>query len=135
MTDQLALVVKRPLRPVRNDDVEACPTWPKALEVACKNSGLLAKSLAIEVGVDPALFSRMIDGNAGWTADKLNRFMDAAGTELPLMWLNYQRGYDVEQMHKRQSELERKVAALESQLAAERSEREVITRFVREARA
>jgi hypothetical protein len=133
--DTLDLVVRRPLKPVRNTDVTAISSWAKALEVTVKGSGLIDKSLAIECGVDAALFSRMVSGQAGWTAEKLERFMDAAGSELPLLWLLHRRGYDVEALRQRETELQARVRQLEDQLAQERRERQVITAFVREARA
>lgn len=133
--DALDLVVRRPLKPVSNAELSVITSWAKALEVTVKGSGLIDKSLAIECGVDAALFSRMVSGQAGWTAEKLERFMDAAGWELPLMWLNYRRGYDIEAMRQRETELQARVRQLEEQLAQERRERQVITNFVREARA
>lgn len=133
--DALDLVVRRPLRSVKNADAAALGTWAKALEVTVKGSGLIDKSLAIECGVDAALFSRMVSGQAGWTGDKLNRFMDAAGSELPLMWLMYQRGYDVEAMRQRETELQRRVREAEERAAKAESKLETITQFMREARA
>jgi plasmid maintenance system antidote protein VapI len=133
--DALDLVVRRPLRPVTNADVAAIPTWAKALEAAAKLSGLIDKSLAIECGVDPALFSRMVSGQAGWTGDKLERFMESCGTELPLMWLNHRRGYDVEAMRQRETELQAENRRLREQLEEAKKEHAVILRFVREAKA
>lgn len=61
--------------------------------------------------------------------------MDAAGCELPLMWLNYRRGYDVEAMRQRETELQRRVRVLEEQLADERKKNDHIAEFFAKARA
>lgn len=135
LMDTLDLVVRRPLRPVSNADVASITTWSKALEASAKLSGLIDKSLAIECAVDPALFSRMVSGQAGWTGDKLERFMDACGTELALMWLNHRRGYDVEAMRHRETELQAENRRLREQLEAAQKERAVILQFWRDAKA
>ena len=133
--DALDLVIRRPLRPVTNADVASLTSWAQALLASAKLSGLIDKSLAIECGLDPALFSRMVSGQAGWTGEKLERFMDACGTELALMYLNHRRGYDIEAMRQRESELQAEIRKLREQLDAERRERAVIVQFVREAKA
>lgn len=133
--DGLDLYVRRPLRPVSNIDLQGIQTWPQALEAASKASGLQDKSLAIECGIDAALFSRMLSGQAGWTGEKLTRYMDACGSELPMLWLLHQRGYDVEALRQRETELQQQLR--QEREARERAESELATikNFMREVRA
>lgn len=132
---RLDLRVDRPLIPVTNQLVAGVSSWAKAMAGAVAASKLKDKSLAIEIDVDPAHFSKMVSGQLGVMPDKLFRFMDACGSELPLMWLPHQRGYDVEDIHQRSTELEKRLRAAEERIAELEDEREVITRFVRDARA
>ena len=63
---------------------------------------------------DPAASrTNSIDWPRSWPSSPttISRLMDACGTELPLMWMLHQRGYDVESLHKRQSEIERECDA------------------------
>ena len=106
MNDALDLRVVRPCKPVKNDDVASVPTWAKALSKAVQDSGLKDKTLALETEMDAAQFSRTMSGQLGIMPDKLFRLMDACGTEFPLMWLNYQRGYDIEAMRQRETKLQ-----------------------------
>lgn len=130
----LDLQVFRPIKPVTNEQVGEIGSWAKAMAAAVATSGLKDKSLAIEIDVDPAHFSKMVSGQLGVMPDKLFRFMDACGSELPLMWLLYQRGYDLSQMKQRQTNLEREIEALKAQLRAERTKNAIITEFCKEVR-
>lgn len=129
---RLDLQVMRPLEPVTNEAVAGVPTWGNAMAAAVAASRLKDKSLAIEIDVDAAHFSKMVSGQLGVMPDKLFRFMDACGSELPLMWLLYQRGYDVEALRQRETELQREIRRLTEENRRLKIEREVITEFVRE---
>lgn len=132
MNVQLALQVARPLVPVTNADLSGVTSWAKAMSRAVSISGLKDKSLAIETDLDPAQFSKTVNGQLGVMPDKLFRFMDACGTEFPLMWMLYQRGYDIEAMRQRETELQREIRRLTEENRRLKLEREVITEFVRE---
>jgi hypothetical protein len=57
---------------------------------------------------EQAQWSRIMGtSNHNFPHDKLNLFMDLAGNEAPLLWLAHSRGYDIERMHKVETELER----------------------------
>ncbi len=132
---RLDLRVVRPLRPVSNGQLADCPSWGKAMEQTAKQSGLLDKSLALEVDIDAAQLSKILSGQNGIQPDKLFRLMDACGTEFPLMWLNYQRGYDIEAMRQRETELQRQLREANERAAAAESKLATITEFVKQARA
>lgn len=132
---RLDLRVVRPLRRVTNAELAECSTWSKALEAACRASRLQDKSLAIEADIDPAMLSKIQSGQNGIKAEQLFRLMDACGSEFPLLWLLYQRGYDVDALRQRETELQAENRRLREQLEQERRERAVIVQFVREAKA
>lgn len=135
MNASLDLVVRRPLRPITNEQLASISSWARAMSNTAKASGLLDKSLAIECDIDASQLSKITSGQLGIMADKLFRFMDACGSELPLMWLLYQRGYDVEDLRQRETELQARVRRLEEQLAQERRKNEVIVEFHRQTRS
>ena len=135
MDGKLDLRIKRPLQPVSTDKVAALSTFCSTLSECAALSGLKDKTVAIEIGIDAALWSRMKSGDAGIKGETLDALMDACGNELPLLWLLYRRGYDPLSLRKRESEVEQENRELKEQLAKERQEREIITKFVRETRA
>lgn len=120
--DGLDLRIRRELRPVTNAELAECASWAKANKRAAELSGICDKALAVEIGMDTAQLSKTLNGQLGVMPEKLFALMDACGSEFPLMWLNYQRGYDIEAMRQRETELQRQLR--ESQERAEKAERE-----------
>lgn len=112
----LDLRVTRPLRAVSPEEIEACKTFHGAISATVNGSGLQDKSVAIEADIDPAQLSKMMSGQAGIQADKLFRLMDTCGSELPLLWLLWQRGYDPASLRERETELERRIRSLEAEV-------------------
>lgn len=135
MTDRLDLRLVRPCKAVSNTEAASVATWGKALSKAVQDSGLKDKALAIEVDLDAAQFSRTVSGQLGIMPDKLFRLMDACGTEFPLLWLMYQRGYDVEAMRQRETELQKQLREANERAAAAEAKLATITDFVKQARA
>lgn len=131
---ELELRVRRPMRPVTLEKLQQLSSFEAALAESATESRLQDKSLAIETGTDPALFSRIKAGDAGVKGRFLLSFMDACGTELPLMWLLHHRGYDVSSLRKRQTETEAQLAQALARLDARDQELETIKRFVRDTR-
>ncbi len=106
---------------VRPDEIAREKTLGHAIELCAKVAGFdLDKELQQALGVDKAQFSRWLSGHEGIMWPKLERIMDACGNDAPLLWMLYQRGYDLHSLHKRESEIERA-------LRLEREERERLT--------
>jgi hypothetical protein len=135
MNDQLALRIRRPLKPATNAEMAEVKTWAKAMQRAADLSGIGRKALAVDIEMDEGQFSKTLGGQLGVMPDKLCAFMDACGSEFPLMWLNHQRGYDVEAMRQRETELQQQLRAEREEKEALKRELATITKFVREARA
>lgn len=74
----------------------------------------------------------MMSGQAYFPNNKEQALMDLCGNEIPLRWDALKRRYELRPLR---SDLERRVAELEEQLAQERHDKEVILEFVKQARA
>lgn len=103
MSSQLAMPVA--LRP---EEVAREKSLGAAIELCAKAGGFaLDKELQMELGVDKAQFSRWQSGSEGVVWPKLEKLMDACGNDAPLLWMLYQRGYDLHSLRKRETETER----------------------------
>lgn len=107
------------------------PSLRAAMRLAQDVSGLEDKQLADGLGIDVAQWSRIKTGSGHFPTDKIDRFMELVGNDIPLIWLAHRRGYELKPL----------LSTLEQQLAAERAARleaerelEIIKRFVRETR-
>lgn len=134
MDGSLDLRIRRPIRVLTLADLESCKTLPQALSRCAEYSGMQDKSIAIETGIDNALWSRIKSGDAGTKWDFEERLMDACGNELPLLWRLYARGYKPE-VSKRETELQQRLREAEAALAARDAELDTIKKFVRDTRA
>lgn len=90
-----------------------------AIELCAKAAGYaLDKELQMQMGVDKGQFSRWQSGQEGIKWDKFAALMDTCGNDAPLLWMNYQRGYDVTSLRRRESETERENRLLREENAA-----------------
>jgi hypothetical protein len=86
------------------------PTMTKALQLCQTLSGLDDKAFTGSGGVvkDGAQWSRIMgSGQHNFPQDELNRFMDKAQNEAPMLWLLHSRGYDITCLRKLETETER----------------------------
>lgn len=86
------------------------PTMTKALSLCQTLSGLDDKAFVGPTGVvkDAAQWSRIMSaGQHNFPQDQLNKFMDLAGNESPMLWLLHSRGYDITALRKLETETER----------------------------
>lgn len=104
---------------LRPEEVAREKTLGAAIELCAKAGGYgLDKELQQELGVDKAQFSRWHSGAEGIVWPKLERLMDACGNDAPLLWMLYQRGYDLHSLRRRETETERENRQLREQVAA-----------------
>jgi len=100
---QLSLQVE-----VRPEEIARKQTLGAAIELCAELGGhALDKTLQQELEVDKAQFSRWQSGTEGIIWPKFVRLMDVCGNDAPLLWMNHQRGWDLNAMRKRQSETEK----------------------------
>lgn len=127
MSNQIALPVV-----VRLDEIAREKSLGASIELCAKSAGFeLDKELQQQLGVDKAQFSRWQSGTEGITWPKLAKLMDTCGNDAPVLWMLYQRGYDLTSIHKRQTETERRLQAAEEELAAERAARLAVEESMR----
>lgn len=101
--NQLAIPVK-----VRSEEVERKKSLGAAIELCAELAGYaLDKSLQQEIAVDKAQFSRWKSGEEGILWPKFVRLMDVCGNDAPLLWMLHARGYDLDSVRRRETELQR----------------------------
>lgn len=106
-----------------------------AIHLCAKLAGFsLDKELQQRLDVDKAQFSRWTSGQEGIVWPKFSRLMDECGNDAPLLWMLHQRGYDLESLRKRESEVERKLREAEQTIERMQQEREVERRLFRDLR-
>ena len=111
---QIALPVE-----VRPEEIAREKTLGGAIELCAKVAGhALDKTLQSALAVDKAQFSRWQSGAEGIVWPKFERLMDFCGNDAPLLWMAYHRGYDLNAMRKRETELQRENRQLREQVEA-----------------
>lgn len=90
------------------------PTLGEAIDLCAKAAGLEPKQVmdAIKVDgkpLDKAQWSRWTSGQEGVIWPKFEALMDHCGNDAPLLWMLHARGYDLNSLRKRESELERQL--------------------------
>lgn len=95
-----------------------------ALELCAEIAGYaLDKELQQAMEVDKAQFSRWLAGTEGVVWPKLERFMDKCGNDAPILWMLYRRGYDINTLHKRETETEKELRKVREELAKSEEKR------------
>lgn len=95
---------------VRPDEIARKQSLGAALELCAELGGYtLDKQLQGALEVDKAQFSRWQSGTEGIQWCKFRKLMDLCGNDAPLLWMLYQRGYDLHSLRKRESETERQL--------------------------
>lgn len=90
-----------------------------AIELCAKAAGFdFDKPLQMALGVDKGQFARWQNGQEGIIWPKLARLMDHCGNSAPVLWMAYQRGFDLHAMRERESEIEKSNRLLREENAA-----------------
>lgn len=99
-----------------------------AITLCYEAAGLEPKQLQSKLKVDKGQFSRWESGSEGIVWPKLSSLMDECGNDVPVLWMNHARGFDLHAMRKRESELE-------AQLRQAREENQALRRVLMGGRA
>jgi hypothetical protein len=78
-----------------------------AINLCAKAAGLEPKQVQDELKSDKAQFSRWTDDKEGILYPKLRALMDVCGNDAPLLWMLFDRGYDLSSLRRAESETER----------------------------
>lgn len=112
---------------VRPDEVAREKTLGGSIELCAKVAGFsLDKELQQRIEADKAQFSRWLSGTEGIIWPKLEKLMDACGNDAPVLWMLYQRGYDLNSLRRRETETERRLREAEDALREERAARAIL---------
>lgn len=119
MSQQSLLTVEVPL-----SEVVRKPTLGRAIEYCAELAGFsydkeLERALgAAGVKVDATQLTRWKQGAEGIKWERFCALMDVCGNDAPLLWMNHARGYDLNAMRRRESELERQLRLAREENAA-----------------
>ena len=104
---------------VRPEEVMRKNTLGGAIELCAELGGFsLDKTLQQELKVDKAQFSRWQSGTEGVQWSKFQELMDRCGNDAPVLWMLYQRGYDLNSLRKRETETERELRLAREEIVA-----------------
>ena len=114
MTNQIAIPSS-----ITPSEVAREKTLGGAIDLCAKVAGFdFDKQLSMALGVDKGQFSRWSNGTEGIKWTPLEKLMDHCGNDAPVLWMAYQRGYDLNAMRKRETELEKHNRELREENAA-----------------
>lgn len=114
MSSQLSIPV-----PLAFEEVMRKKTLGSAIELCANAGGFdLDKELQMKLEVDKAQFSRWHSGQEGIVWPKLVRLMDTCGNDAPLLWMNFDRGWDLHAMRRQEDKVERENRLLREENAA-----------------
>lgn len=112
---------------IRPEDVARQPSLSGALALAASAAGLdLEKEVHIPLGIDAGHWTRMRTGTAGIQWKQLSAICDLTGNDAPVLWMLYQRGYDLHSLRKRESDIERENRELRERLAQAEHDKQVL---------
>ena len=121
---------------IRAEEIARKKTLGAALELCAELKGFsFDKNLQSALALDKAQLSRWSTGGEGIIWPKFVALMDHCENDAPLMWMNYQRGYDIASMRKRQTETERQLEETRAELRQVKHDYEMKMAGIREARA
>jgi hypothetical protein len=96
-------------------------TLGDAIALCVEAGGHEPKELQLEFKWDKGQWSRWESGEEGIKWPKLVQLMDYCGNDSPVLWMAHARGYDLNAMRKRETELEQRLrVALEENKALRR---------------
>jgi hypothetical protein len=111
-----------PSRPVAVEvaDVRAQPTGAAAIVLCATRAGKQDKAIALDLGLDPATWSRVKSGTNSLSLEQLASLMQVCGNTAPLIWLLARLGYDPGSLKKLESAVEKENRELREELGAMR---------------
>lgn len=120
---QPTLPLKAHATHVRAEDIARQSTLSGAIALGAMAAGLdLEKEVHVPLGIDAGHWTRMRSGAAGIQWDKLEAICNLYGNDAPILWMLYQRGYDLHSIRRRESETE--IALREAQERIDALERD-----------
>lgn len=119
MTQPSLITVEVPV-----SEVVRKPTLGRAIEYCAELAGYsydkeLEKALNERgVKVDATQLTRWKQGGEGIKWEKFAGLMDVCGNDAPLLWMNHARGWDLNAMRRRETEVERQLRLAREEITA-----------------
>jgi hypothetical protein len=113
LSSQLSLPVE-----VNLDEVARKKTLGAAITLCADLANKCPKVIAAELKLDKAQWSRWESGTEGIIWPKFEAVMDKCGNDVPLLWMNHARGYDLHSLRRKQTETEAENSRLRDEIAA-----------------
>lgn len=108
--DQRLLPITQEIE-IRPEEIARKKTLGASIELCAELAGFsLDKQLSDGLGFDKGQFSRWQSGGEGIIWPKLVKIMDFCGNDAPVLWMNHERGWDLNAMRKLQTETEKVLA-------------------------
>ena len=127
---QHSIALNTPMQSVDYAFIVKQSDMTSALNLCQTISGKADKEFACPGGIveTTAQWSRILGESRShfFPHDKLNKFMDAAGNEAPLLWLLHSRGYDIRSLRKKETETEQALRMAREELEHERTKNRVL---------
>lgn len=124
--------MKGPAVEIDIDDVRRQPGWGPVLAYCATKAGKQDKTVAADIGMQEAVWSRCKSGQNAPSGEQLARLMEACGNLAPLYWLMLRLNLDPRSVRPLESALERENRQLRERMAALEIEREVERRTIRD---
>jgi hypothetical protein len=113
-------------------EIARLKSFGAAMELCASAAGFdLDKVVQTQLKVDKGQFARWKNGSEGIKEEKFNEMQNFCGNDIPLLYLNHSRGYDITSLHKRESEIERKLREAEEKIREKDKELDYLKSFVR----
>lgn len=114
------------------DEIARKQCWSQAIGLCAELAGFnLDKQAHVDIGMDKARWSRIKAGTEGIKWQQLEDFMDRMGNDAPLLWMLYQRGYDLNTLKKRKTEYEKRIAEQEAEIERLKLKNEALAEAIR----
>lgn len=80
---------------VINQIINEIPTFGEAIRFSVRRSGLTDKQVYLELGIDASVWSRILNGQAMPSPEKLKQLISICNNDLFIRWFAKDLGYDV----------------------------------------
>lgn len=123
------LPVKKVCPPVDKPYLFSLPTLRRVIRYSVSLADLEPCDVYRPLGIDKAVWSRIENGGMSFPGDELLLFQSIVRNKAALMWLAHQSGDELTPLR---SDLERRNAELEEELAQERRDKQVMIELWRQ---
>ena len=129
---QLDLRIRRPARAIPFADFAKLTSEADAVRYCIDNGGLQDKTIAIEIGVDPAILSKAKQGQGKLNDDATRALQDVTGLPAIAYYHALACGFDPRSMRRLETDVERENRELRERIETMVHEQEIERRAIRE---